>query len=132
MCFSLGCIVMHLAAHEWPALLPETHYNPKLLERKVVLSEVEWREVYLNQIQELPEIKVLIEKCLRDDPKRHPDVIKMVNDLGKLRLSYQKNFNEMNTVEFEKHLKLKDKRISEQLLEIEKLNKTIQNTHQWI
>ena len=122
---------MHVAAHEWPALLPETHYNPKL-ERKVVLSEVEWREVYLNQIQELPEIKVLIEKCLRDDPKRHPDVIKMVNDLGKLRLSYQKNFNEMNTVEFEKHLKLKDKRISEQLLEIEKLNKTIQNTHQWI
>ena len=123
--FSLGCIVMHVAAHKWPAPLPEAHYNPKL-ERKVALSEVERREAYLNQIQELPEIKVLIEKCLHDDPKRRPDVTKMVNDLGKLRLSFQKNFNEMNAVEFEKHLKLKDKRISEQLLEIEKLNKTQQ------
>ena len=126
--FSLGCIMIHVTAHQWPAPLPETHYNP-MLEKKVVLSEVKRRETYLNQIQELSQFKVLIEMCLHDDPKKRPGITKLVNDLGKLRLSYQKNSNEMNAVEFEKRLKLQDKRISEQLLEIEKLNKTIQDTH---
>ena len=89
--------------------------------------------MYLNQIQELPEIKVLIEKCLHDDPKRRPDVTKMANDLDKLRLSFPKNSNlagnELNAIELEKHLKLQEKRISEQLLEIEKLNKALQDAH---
>ena len=54
----------------------------------------------------------------------------MVGELGRLKLSYQKNSNfvgeEMNAVVYEKNLKLLEKRLSEQLLEKEKLNKTLQ------
>ena len=127
--FSLGCIMIHVTIHEWPAPLPETHYDPKL-KKKVALSEIERREAYLNQIQELPELKVLIENCLHDDPGLRPNATKMVDELRKLKISYQKNSsfasNEMNAVEFEKCLKLQEKRISEKQLEIQKLNKTLQ------
>ena len=130
--FSLGCIMIHVTTHEWPAPLPETQYNPKL-KRKVALSEVERREAYLNQIQELLELlelKVIIESCLHDDPDMRPTVSKMVDDLEKLRLTYQKNSSfELNAVEFEKSWKSRDKLISEQLVEIEKLNETIQDTN---
>ena len=123
--FSLGCVMIHVTTHEWPAPLPETQYNPKL-KRKVALSEVERRETYLSQIQESPELKVLIENCLHDDPEMRPNISKMVDDLEKLRLSHQGNSsfagNEMNAVEFEKSLKLQDKTI-------EKLNKTIQDAN---
>ena len=129
--FSLGCIMIYVTTHQWPTPLPETHYDAKL-KRKVVLSEVERREAYLKQIQKIPDIKALIENCFHDDPELHPDVTKMVDELGKLKLSYQRNSvfagDEMNAVEFEKHLKLKDKKIFEQQLEIEKLNKEIQDS----
>ena len=75
--FSCGCIMIHLVTHEWPAPLPETHYDPKL-KKKVALSEIERREAYLNQIQKLPEFKVLIENCLHDDPKVRPNATKVV------------------------------------------------------
>ena len=123
--FSLGCIMIHVTTHEWPAPLPETQYNSQL-RRKVVLSEVDRRKAYLDQIKELPELKVLIENCLDDGPEMRPDISKMVSDLGKLRFTYQKNSslagNEMNAVEFEKSLKLQDKTI-------EKLNETIQDAN---
>ena len=123
--FSLGCIMIHVTTHEWPAPLPATQYNPEL-RGKVAFSEVDRRKAYLDQIQELPELKVLIENCLDDGPKMRPDITKMVNDLGKLRLTYQKNSNlagnEMNAVEFEESLKSQDKTI-------ENLNKTIQDAN---
>ena len=130
--FSLGCIMIHVATHEWPTPLPETHYDPKL-KKKVALSEVERRVAYLNQIQGLPELKVLIENCLHDDSELRPNVTTMVNDLGRLKSSYQKNStfagNEMNAIEFERNLKLLEKRLSEQLMEKKKLNEAIQEAH---
>ena len=106
--FSLGCIMIHVATHEWPIPLSATQYNSQL-KRKVALLEVDRRKSYLDQIQELPELKALIENCLDDGPEMRPDITKMVNDLGKLRLAYQKNSslagNEINVVEFEKSLK---------------------------
>ena len=123
--FSLGCIMIHVATHEWPVPLPETQYNPQL-RRKVVLSEVSRHKTYLDQIKELPELKGLIENCLDDGPEMRPDITKMVIDLGNLRSTYQKNSNlagkEMNAVEFEKSLKLHGKTI-------EKLNETIQDAN---
>ena len=120
--FSLGCIMIHVATHEWPVPLPETQYNPQL-RKKVVLSEVDRRKAYLDRIQELPELKVLIENCLDDGPEMRPDISKMVNDLRKLKSTYQKNSSlagiEMNAVEFEKSLKSQDKTI-------ENLNKLLQ------
>ena len=96
------------------------------LRRKVVLSEVDRRKKYLDQIQGLPELKVLIVNCLDDGPEMRPDITKMVNDVGKLRLTYQQYSslagNEINAVEFEKSLKSQDKMI-------EKLNKTIQDAN---
>ena len=124
--FSLGCIMIHVVTHEWPAPLPETQYNPEL-RRKVVLSEVDRRKAYLDQIQKPPELKVLIENCLDDGPELRPDITKVVNDLGRLRQNYSSFAG--NAVEFEKSLKSQDKTISEQLLEIEKLNKTVQDAN---
>ena len=127
--FSLGCIMIHVTAHKWPTPLPETHYDPKL-KKKVALSEVERRAAYLNEIQGLPELKVLIESCLHDDSELRPNATTMVDKLGRLKSSYQKNSNfageELNAVEYEKNLKLLEKRLSEQVLEREKLNKTLQ------
>ena len=31
--FSLGCIMIHVTTHKWPAPLPETEYNPQLEKR---------------------------------------------------------------------------------------------------
>ena len=130
--FSLGCIMIHVTTHEWPVPLPETYFSRKI-NKKVVLSEVERREAYINQIQGLQDLKILIENCLHDDSEIRPSINKMIDDLEKLRLIYQKNSsfagNEMNAVEFEMKLKSRDKMISEQVLEIEKLNKTIQDTN---
>ena len=96
------------------------------LRRKVVLSEVDRHKKYLDQIQGLPELKVLIVNCLDDGPEMRPDITKMVNDVGKLRSTYQQYSslagNEINAVEFEKSLKSQDKMI-------EKLNKTIQDAN---
>ena len=131
--FSLGCIMIHVGTHEWPAPLPETHYDSEL-KKKVALSEIERREAYLNKIQELPELKVLVENCLHDDPGLRPNATEMVDEIGKLKILYQKKSsfvsNEMNAIEFEQRLKLQDKTISEQLLEIQNLNKMIQEAHE--
>ena len=119
--FSLGCVMIHVTTHEWPIPLPLVHFSRK--NEKVVLTEVKRRETYLNQIRELQELKVLIKNCLHDVPKMRPSVNKMVDDLGKLRLTYQKNSgNEINAVEFEKSLKLQAKTI-------EKLNETMQDAN---
>ena len=88
----------------------------------------------MNQIQELSELKVLVESCLHDDPGLRPSATKMVDEVGKLKSLYQKNSslvgNEINAVEFEKRLQpFQDQRISEQQLEVQKLNKTIQEVH---
>lgn len=115
--FSLGCIMIHVVTHKWPTPLPETRYDENL-KKKVALSEVDRRNVYLDQIQELKDLVELIVKCLQDDHKLRPVISKMVDELEKLKISYKKDSvyadNRMiNAVEFEKYLKLQDDRISE-------------------
>ena len=141
--FSLGCIMIHVAAHKWPNPLPEIYYDTEL-EKKVALSEIERRKEYLSEIKELKDLNTLITDCLHDNPKRRPIITKIVGELDQLKFSYQKNSifagNKINAVEFEKHLKkkavefekhlkLQDKEIAEQLLEIKKLNKLVQEAH---
>lgn len=130
--FSLGCIMIHVVTQKWPSPLPETYYDEKL-KKKVVLSEIDRREAYLKQIQKLSDLKEIIEKCLHDGPKVRPTAIEMVNKLQMLKFFYQKTSeltdDKVNAVEFEKHLRLRDNRLSEQQLEIEKLSKVIEEAH---
>ena len=109
--FSLGCIMMHVITHQWPDPADETHYD-EALGRKVVLSEIARRKVYLNTIQK--PIKSLILSYIHDSPKQRPEIAMVVAELQQLKTSCQKPIS-FNVVEFESHLKLQQK-TNEQLL----------------
>ena len=122
--FSLGCVMIHAITHEWPVPAPEAHYDEKL-KKKVVLSEVERREMYLNKILKLPNVKDIILKCLHDHSKERPTIEYIVKDLKELQATCQYQSIGDNAVEFEMYLK---RTTHEQLLaknsEIERLQKT--------
>ena len=110
--FSLGCIMIHVTTHQWPDPADETHYDEKL-GKKVVLSEITRRTVYLNTIQ--GPIKILILSYLHDNPKQRPEIAVVVAELQKLKSSCQKPVS-FNIVEFESLSKLQQK-TNEQLVE---------------
>ena len=127
--FSLGCIMIHVVTHTWPEPLPAAYYDYRL-KQSFARLEIERRQTHLNQIQELPDLKIIIGNCLQDDPKLRPTATESFYKLQELKISYQKQSffagEKMNAVEFEKHLKLQNKKISEQLLEV---TKVVQQAH---
>ena len=120
--FSLGCIMIHVTTHQWPDPADETHYD-EALGKKVALSEITRRKVYLNTIQ--GPIKNLILSHLHDNPKRRPEMAMVVAELQKLKSSCQKPVS-FNVIEFESHLREMNKQLLEKQRELAEIKKTAQ------
>ena len=117
--FSLGCVMIHLVTHEWPVPAVETYYD-EMLGRKAVLSEIERRQVYLDQILEPTALKDLILLSLHDNPRERPIIAKLCAVLEELIAHHfkQRPVVAENRLEFEEHLRAQEVRANEQLLEI--------------
>jgi len=77
--FSFGCVTIHVMTHIWPVPKDETQVD-EATGKKSVLSEVERRDFYLENIQEPVHLIKLITQCLQDSPKHRPSV----NDICKI------------------------------------------------
>jgi len=113
--FSLGCVMTHLMTHEWPEPAAETHYD-ETLGRKVVLSEVERRQFYLDKILEPRILKDIILLCLHDSSKFRPTIAEVCERVETLKTSIPLVTGN-NILDFEEHLKIAQVRVNEQLLE---------------
>ena len=118
--FSLGCVMIHLLTHEWPVPAAETHYD-EVLGRKVVLSEVERRQVYIDKLLEPRALKDLILQCLHDSCKFRPKIAAVCQRVEALKTSTpgQHVVTGNNPLEFEEHLRSQQMRANEQLMERE-------------
>jgi len=75
--------MIHLLTHEWPEPAAETHYD-EVLGRKVVLSEVERRQVYLDCIAGPRKLKKLILLCLHDSSRLRPVIVQVCEEMKSL------------------------------------------------
>ncbi|XP_065911622.1 probable serine/threonine-protein kinase kinX isoform X2 [Dysidea avara] len=118
--FSLGCVMIHLMTHEWPEPAVETHYD-EVLGKKVVLSEVERRQLYLDRILEPRVLKDLILLCLHDSSKLRPVIAEVCETMETLKTAIPRQHlvTGDNSLEFEEHLRIQEIRANEQLMERE-------------
>ena len=70
--FSFGCVVCHVITQQWPTPSSLKRRNP-VTGKLVVLSEVERRQRYIDQISE-GSLKQLVITCLDDDQERRPPI----------------------------------------------------------
>ena len=70
--FSFGCVVCHVITQQWLKPLGYT-YNDPVTNTLVLLSEVERRQHYIDQISE-GSLKQLVITCLDNDQERRPPI----------------------------------------------------------
>ena len=76
--FSFGGIILHIITQQWPRPLSWVYIDPKTREQRL-LSEVERRQPYLDQVNTPEGLHTLAASCLNGDPESRP-VIKTVAD----------------------------------------------------
>ena len=82
--FSYGGIMLCTLVEEWPTPTAREKVALGDRERKII-SEVERRQKYLNKIKESGELKLLIIKCLNDDPKWRPAIPEVSNTIERFK-----------------------------------------------
>ena len=75
--FSFGCVVCHVITQQWPTPAALKKLDPTT-KKVIILSEVERRKHYIDQISE-GSLKQLVITCLDDDQERRPP-ISLVNE----------------------------------------------------
>ena len=70
--FSFGCVVCHVITQRWPEPSSFIHFDP-VTGKQVLLSKVERRQRYINQISE-GLLKQLVITCLDNDQERRPPI----------------------------------------------------------
>ena len=70
--FSFGCVVCHVITQQWPTPLSCLGIDPVTGTRRV-LSEVERRKDYIDQINEVS-LKQLVITCLDDNSGKRPSI----------------------------------------------------------
>ena len=70
--FSFGCVVCHVITQQWPTPLDFIEFDPVSITQRV-LSAVERRSCYIDQISERS-LKQLVVACLDNDPGKRPPI----------------------------------------------------------
>ena len=87
--FSYGGIILHCITQKWPRPSSWVYIDPQSRKQRL-LSEVERRESYLNQVTSPKGLSALATSCLNGDPEKRP-VIKTVSDtISKIKDDYGK------------------------------------------
>ena len=81
-CFSMGVMILHVLCGSWPIPSKPTRVDPRNRKRVIVLTEVERREKYFQQVRGDHPLVGLVHGCLDNDPPRRPDADRI---LGRLR-----------------------------------------------
>ena len=73
--FSFGGVILHITSRQWPAPTSWSQTDPTT-GRRILLSEVQRRQQYIDQIIESDaDLKPLLMSCLHDDPSLRPSAM---------------------------------------------------------
>ena len=81
--FSLGCICIHLVSLQWPIPVAWTRLDETTGDR-ILGTEFQRRGKYLAKFDRLPELKILVEECLKNQPQDRPiagEVVKRLRNI---------------------------------------------------
>ena len=87
--FSFGGIILHIITQQWPRPLSWVYIDPKTREQRL-LSEVERRQHYLDQISTPDGLRALAASCLNGDPQCRPVIKTVADKIGSLKDDYGK------------------------------------------
>ena len=105
--FSFGCMMIHMISHKWPIPDDQVVQATPEVENLRVLTEIERRKKYLNDMNVLTSMTVLIAYCLKHLPEQRPAIGEVLNSLKKISKE-QLLLTGINTTEFEDLLKVQN------------------------
>ena len=76
--FSYACVILYSISEQWP------RPTEKVTRENTVVLEVERRQVYLNKLTKLKELKSLVISCLHDKPEHRPAIPEVCSAIKKL------------------------------------------------
>ena len=85
--FSFGGVAIHVVSEEWPTPSGQKMIDP-VTDELVALSEAKRREKYLHMMTGKATIlRGMIERCLSDNPKKHPPIQEVSAFIEPLKVS---------------------------------------------
>ena len=110
--FSFGGIILHTCNQQWPRATEQVQFDPRT-RRRVVLSEVERRQQYLDKmIGEAEVFRPLVEECLDDDPAVRPTIATVCQRIQVSKDVYMKECPQ-DVITLRQQLSLKDSEIQQ-------------------
>jgi len=118
--FSLGCVSLHVFSMQWPLPADQTRRDHSS-QRRVVLSEVERRDQYLQKMIDGSPLKQLTIHCLQDEPEDRPTIENITRVLQSIKAASKGDTKYGNNIvdfliclsQLEQLVTEKDKQISE-------------------
>ena len=96
--FSFAGIILHTFNQQWPRPCEQVQFDSAKKE-KVILSEVERRQHYLDEMQQDGEVlKTLVEECLYDEPAVRPTITAVCERIQVSKNVYVKEFSQNNVI----------------------------------
>ena len=98
--FSFAGIILHTFNQRWPHPCERVQYDSAGRE-EVVLSEIERRQQYLDEMQQEGELlKLLTEECLNDDPDMRPTSTAVCEQIHTNKTAYMKELSQDNVITY--------------------------------
>ena len=86
--FSFGGVTLYICTQQWPVLPPLITFDSNS-GRRIVLTEIERRQEYLDQMFGVyADLKSLVESCLDDNPKNRPIVADVLLEVNTVKDAY--------------------------------------------
>lgn len=82
--FSLGCVIIHMATHEWPIPDDQVYTNPVTQDVKV-LDEIERRKKYLDKFPQSFPVYLITIHCLQNLASTRPIIAELHKEFEKLK-----------------------------------------------
>lgn len=87
--FSFDGVILHIASQQWPTPSSWSQTDPTT-GRRILLSEVQRRQQYIDQITECnTDLKSLLISCLQDDPSMRPSALGVSERIKMLKEVYR-------------------------------------------
>lgn len=92
--FSLGCVCIHLVSMQFPKPTEEMEMDETGKLKRVDLTEYERRIEYLTNFADKPDLQLIVERCLKDDPIERPVAADVIEDLKNVSYDHQPHEND--------------------------------------
>ena len=109
--FSFAGIILHTFNQQWPSPSEQVQFDPKT-RRRVALSEVERRQLYLDKmIGEAEVLRPLVEECLDDDPAVRPTIATVCERIQVNKDAYMKESPQECITVYKENMQLKSENV---------------------